>query len=481
MATTILSFHPFPLSKPKPKPTNNFNRKTPFPSIHCLQPPTTTTKPPAVETFWQWLTDQRVVTEKSPAKPGLVPQGVGLIAQRDIARNEVVLEVPKRFWINPDVVIGSEIGPFCGGLKGWVSVALFLIRERMLGDGSKWRLYLDLLPQWTDSTIFWSEEELNEIQGTQLLRTTLAVKELVQGEFQKVEEVVLSHRQLFTSPVTLDDFFWAFGILRSRAFTQLSGESLVLVPLADLINHSPEITREDYAWEIKGAGLFSRDLLFSLRSPVPIKAGEQVFIQYDLKKSNAELALDYGFIESRPERITYTITLEIPESDPFYGDKLDIAEVNKMGEVAYFDIILGQRLPPTMLPYLRLIALGGTDSFLLESIFRNTIWGHLELPVSRSNEELICQVMLDACKTALSSYHTTVEEDEKLKEQNSLDPRLEIAVGIRLGEKKVLQQIADLFEERKTELDGLEYYQERRLRQLGLVGEEGDLIFWESK
>ncbi|KAL9273732.1 [Fructose-bisphosphate aldolase]-lysine N-methyltransferase, chloroplastic-like protein [Drosera capensis] len=134
-----------------------------------------------------------------------------------------------------------------------------------------------------------------------------------------------------------------------------------------------------------------------------------------------------------------------------------------------------------MLPYLRLIALGGNDSFLLESIFRNTIWGHLELPVSRANEELICQVMLDACKTALSSYHTTVEEDKKLKEQNSLDPRLEIAVGIRLGEKKMLQQIADLFEERKTELDGLEYYQERRLRQLGLVGEEGDLIFWESK
>ncbi|KAL9258014.1 hypothetical protein AKJ16_DCAP06531, partial [Drosera capensis] len=74
-----------------------------------------------------------------------------------------------------------------------------------------------------------------ELQGTQLLRTTLAVKELVQSEFQKVEEVVLSHQQLLASPVKLDDFFWASEILRSRAFTQLSGESLVLVPLADLI------------------------------------------------------------------------------------------------------------------------------------------------------------------------------------------------------------------------------------------------------
>ena len=136
----------------------------------------------------------------------------------------------------------------------------------------------------------------------------------------------------------------------------------------------------------------------------------QVLIQYDLDKSNAELALDYGFIESRPNRNSYTLTLEISESDPFFGDKLDIAESNGLSEIAYFDIVLGQSLPAAMLPYLRLVALGGPDAFLLESIFRNTIWGHLELPVSRANEELICQVIQDACKSALSGYLTTIEE-----------------------------------------------------------------------
>lgn len=133
-------------------------------------------------------------------------------------------------------------------------------------------------------------------------------------------------------------------------------------------------------------------------------------IQYDLNKSNAELALDYGFIESESERNSYTLTLEISESDPFFGDKLDIAETNGFGETAYFDIVLGCSLPPGLVPYLRLVALGGTDAYLLESIFRNTIWGHLDLPVSRSNEELICRVVRDACKSALSGYHTTIEE-----------------------------------------------------------------------
>lgn len=136
----------------------------------------------------------------------------------------------------------------------------------------------------------------------------------------------------------------------------------------------------------------------------------QVLIQYDINKSNAELALDYGFVDSLESRNAYTLTLEISESDPFFGDKLDIAESNGLGETAYFDIFLDAPLPQAMLPYLRLVALGGTDAFLLETIFSNSIWGHLELPVSRMNEELICRVIRDACKSALSGYHTTIEE-----------------------------------------------------------------------
>ena len=140
------------------------------------------------------------------------------------------------------------------------------------------------------------------------------------------------------------------------------------------------------------------------------KLSLQVYIQYDLQKSNAELALDYGFIDRTSDRDSYTFTLEIPESEEFLDDKLDIAESQGLKEMAYFDIYLDQSLPQLMIPYLRLIALGGTDSYLLEALFRNSVWGHLELPVSFQNEELICRVMRDACKSALSAYGTTIEE-----------------------------------------------------------------------
>ncbi|KAM1766561.1 hypothetical protein ACFX12_044761 [Malus domestica] len=41
----------------------------------------------------------------------------------------------------------------CSGLKPWVSVVLFLIREKSRDD-SKWRTYLDILPESTNSIVF---------------------------------------------------------------------------------------------------------------------------------------------------------------------------------------------------------------------------------------------------------------------------------------------------------------------------------------
>lgn len=70
-------------------------------------------------------------------------------------------------------------------------------------------------------------------------------------------------------------------------------------------------------------------------------------------------------------------------------------------------------------------------------------------------------------------------QDEKFLEEGKIDLRMEMALKIRIGEKKVLQQIDQIFKDRELELDVLEYYQERRLKDLGLVGEQGEIIFWE--
>lgn len=159
LSSTLLSSPPLRPKLKRPTHLNlnlNLNKRAaqlPF-RVRVSFPQCDPSLPPAIQTFWQWLRDEGVVSSKTIVKPALVPEGMGLVAHRDIARSEVVLEVPKRLWINPDAVSASDIGNVCGGLKPWVSVALFLLREKSRDD-SNWRLYLDILPQTTNSTVFW--------------------------------------------------------------------------------------------------------------------------------------------------------------------------------------------------------------------------------------------------------------------------------------------------------------------------------------
>ncbi|KAK3440784.1 hypothetical protein EUGRSUZ_B01051 [Eucalyptus grandis] len=272
---------------------------------------------------------------------------------------------------------------------------------------------------------------------------TWEMKEHVESQYHKVKEEIISrHVQLFPSSITLDGFLWAFIMLRSRAFSHFRGQ-LVMLPLVDL-------------------------------STMPVKEGEQVVIQYGLKKSNADLAFYYGFVEPNTNRDSYTLTFNISELDPFHREKLDIAAANDLGETAYFDIFMDRPLPPAILPYLRLVALQEADAFLLEPVYRKSIWKTLELPVSHVNEELVCKMVIDACESALSGYRTTVEQDEKLIQEGNLGYKLEIAVTVRVGEKRVLQQIEGIVKEKEAQLDKLEYYHERRLKEIGLVGEEDE-------
>ena len=74
------------------------------------------------------------------------------------------------------------------------------------------------------------------IYSTQLLSTTMGVKEYVQSEFDNVEAGIINvNKDLFPGTITFDDFLWAFGVLRSRVFPELRGDKISLITFADLV------------------------------------------------------------------------------------------------------------------------------------------------------------------------------------------------------------------------------------------------------
>jgi [ribulose-bisphosphate carboxylase]-lysine N-methyltransferase len=122
---------------------------------------------------------------------------------------------------------------------------------------------------------------------------------------------------------------------------------------------------------------------------------------------------------------------------------------------------------PAMIQFARLCKLGGTDAFLLESIFRKDVWGFMALPVSERNELAVTTWIIELLQTALEELGVTQGDDQKdNKNSNSGGP--EVCTKLRESETKALTKTLEFLLREKEALDLKEYYQERRLKDLGL-------------
>ena len=84
------------------------------------------------------------------------------------SRGQPLFSVPASAWINADAAKRSAIGPLVADLEPWLQLALFLLYEGGQ-PSSPWRPYLDTLPAQGVAPLFWSEAELKELEGTQVL------------------------------------------------------------------------------------------------------------------------------------------------------------------------------------------------------------------------------------------------------------------------------------------------------------------------
>jgi SET domain-containing protein 6 len=62
------------------------------------------------------------------------------------------------------------------------------------------------------------------------------------------------------------------------------------------------------------------------------------------------------------------------------------------------------------------------------------------IPEKRKRDEIYGDVVAKALTAKIAQYPTSMEEDEKLLLDGSLEKRLRMAIEVRLGEKRLLQE-----------------------------------------
>ncbi len=254
------------------------------------------------------------------------------------------------------------------------------------------------------------------------------------------------------------------------------GETLALVPYADLINHSPYSQAYLDARE-KGDWLFKTGteevVLYADRS---YRKMEQIYISYG-PKSNSDLLLLYGFALERNPYNSVDVTVSIQSllagssgnndngkddnngsdrttTDPLAEEKMDFLRKVKRDTTVDFPCY-ADRYPTEMLEYLRLMMMTPEDTRgrpLTDFDYTRTI--------SAANEASVLLSVVDAIQRQLTLYPTTEEQDAAIIKDRGMFRLLSynqrMAVRHRRNEKRLLKRtIAALEKQIRTRgLDG---------------------------
>ena len=107
------------------------------------------------------LQNCRVETKRDPAV---------LVTAASAQPGQSLLSVPDSSWLSLQVVAGSPIGSAVSSLAPWLQLAIFVLFGLSQRD-SEWSPYLLSLSAAPDLPVLWTENEIDEIEGTQLLST----------------------------------------------------------------------------------------------------------------------------------------------------------------------------------------------------------------------------------------------------------------------------------------------------------------------
>eukprot|EP00891_Asterochloris_glomerata_P003649 jgi/Astpho2/3649/Aster-07852 len=424
----------------------------------------------------QWL--QQRGAPQTPCQITGSRNGLQLELTHALQPGETVFSIPSSCWITADTVRKSAIGRHTGDLAAWLQLALFLVQERAQ-PSSQWGPYVQSLPEDPDLLVLWPEGDLQLLEGSQLLGTVLEYRQFFEVQWQEVEcSLVQQHPDAFPADVfTWESFLWAVATVRARIHAPLQGQQAALVPFADLVQHR---RGRSQGWKLQSGGMgFGKSQALSLAADRQLEAGEVVTMNFDAERVDSQILLDYGVVDTDSPQAGFLLTLSIPDDDKFLDDKLDILELNGLQQASTFTLFPNRAPSQEMTAFLRLMNLQGGDAFLLESLFRNQAWGFMQVPVSEGNEASVCSSMSAGCRQALKAYPTSIDGDLALLRDTEPGSRQHKAVAVRLGEKETLDVVQRYFEDRSRKLKQLEYYQERRLKGLGLL-DDNDQNTWDG-
>ncbi|KAF4589665.1 SET domain protein [Ophiocordyceps camponoti-floridani] len=405
--------------------------------------------------------------------------GRGIVATRDIPADTLLFRIPRKAILSVETSELKRLLPGLlepseddededeeeQGLSSWSATILVLMYEHFLGEESSWKPYLSILPETFDTPMFWTDDEITELQAS-ALPCKIGRAEADDVFRKKLLPIIRSHPDIFRTSQDYSNvelvklahrmgstiMAYAFDLENENGFQQFDDNDdgwvedrdnkalLGMVPMADMMNADAEFN----------AHVNHEDENLSVSSLRPITAGEEVLNYYG-PYPNSELLRRYGFVTEKHARyddvelpwdivedaIASTVhvprdvvektrrridTQELDDSIMLERDSLGEGPVGK-----FIDTPSVYKLPEAA-------------SRQLKSLLKAL--PEANLPHDKPSREAAKRAIISRAITAMQSrYPTTTAQDEQLLQQD-MSKRRRMAIQVRLGEKRIMDEFA---------------------------------------
>ena len=365
----------------------------------------------------------------------------GVLAKKNIMKNEVIMTTPKECLISLETVLETEYGKKIGEFmyKELYSPKHCLLTSFLLYEekNPKYKYYFDLLPNdFSNFPIFYTQEELDLLKGSPFLKQISTKKDDIKYDYNKLCEHISDFNQF-----SFLKFCQARILISSRIFgIQMKNKKTdVLVPFADLLNHKrPKQTQWYYDDSIES---------FVIQAIENIEEGNEIFDSYG-KKTNARFLLHYGFCLDDNDTSEFNMTVTFNESHPLFKQKKIFFENEKeytrtfnLNNSFYQSEIL------ELLSFIRFILFDDELYLLYNSISSkedintdeiNTVYYYIK-PIDIKLEIKVLKYFRSLCRKALGKYTTTFEEDEnKFRNEKDISFNVRNILLLLMSEKTIL-------------------------------------------
>lgn len=380
--------------------------------------------------------------------------GRGLVATEDIPEDDLLFSIPRHtlFSCQNSSLQSHLAEEDLINLGEWHLLILTMLYENS-HESSKWQKYFNILPHSFSTPMFWTNQEISELQGS-TLASKIGREEADQSYHDRIAPIIARHPDLFiASQCTIQDFHRMGSLIMAYSFdaplTTTSAHSQsdsdpeddgseeeeekfekVMCPLSDLLNSDTALNN---------ARLFYHATSLLMKSTKPIGKGDQIYNTYgDLP--NSDLLRRYGYVQlPNPHDL-----LELP------GDLITsictLSEVDKLERVDWlldvevlddsFDLDHSGIVPNELLSTVLVLGMTTPEFDTLRKSGKGP-------PMRGLKSEVIQPQVLKILAMRKAQYKTSIQEDEVLLQSAELPVNLRNAIHVRLSEKKILERAID--------------------------------------